>query len=54
MKKTKNSIYVVQTGDTLASIAADYHINPTQILLQNNITPKMIKPGLVLYLPNEK
>lgn len=54
MKKTKNCIYVVREGDTLNSIAAAYNLNPTQILLQNNITPKMIQPGMALYLPNSK
>ncbi|MCM1324958.1 MAG: LysM peptidoglycan-binding domain-containing protein [Acetobacter sp.] len=51
MKKTKNSIYIVETGDTLNSIAAEYNINPTKILLANNCTPKMITQGMVLFIP---
>jgi len=50
MKKTKNPIYVVKKGDTLNSIALEYNINPTILLLQNNCTPNMLKEGVVLYI----
>ncbi len=50
MKKIKDDIYVVKNGDTLASIAKAYNVNPTFILLANNLTPKMICEGTVLYI----
>ena len=50
MKIIKDEIYVVKKGDTLASIAKEYGLNPTFILLTNNLTPKMICEGKVLHL----
>ena len=54
MQKIKNEIYVVRSGDTLNSIANDYKINPTIILIQNAITPKLIKEGMILYIPKKQ
>lgn len=49
MKKIKHEIYVVQEGDSLDSIARNYKLNPTQILIQNKIGPKL-KKGMVIFL----
>ena len=50
MKLTKNKIYYVQDGDTLDSISQKYNVNPTYILITNNITPKMLTKGMILYI----
>ena len=50
MKLERNRIYYVEEGDTLASIAESFGVNPTYILLTNNITPKMITKGMILYI----
>lgn len=52
MKKEFNTFYIVQKGDTIEKIAEKYQINATSILIRNNITPKMIKEGKVLYIKN--
>ena len=54
MQKVRNEIYVVQANDTLNSIATKYEINPTIILIQNSITPNLIKEGQILYIPLKK
>lgn len=51
MKILKDEIYIVKKGDTLNSIAQSYNINPTTILITNNITPKL-KEGTVLFIKN--
>ena len=51
MKIENNQIYVIKKGDTLASIAQKYKVNPTTILISNNISTKMIREGFVLYIP---
>ena len=48
MKKQNLPIYIVKKSDTLNSIAQKYNINPTEILIQNSITPKQIKEGTIL------
>ncbi len=50
MKKIKDEIYIVKKGDSLSSIAKDFEINPTKILLDNNCLPKMIHEGYILYI----
>ncbi len=50
MKLIKNRIYHVKDGDTLESIAKEFGVNPTYILIENNITPKMISKGMILYI----
>jgi LysM repeat protein len=50
MKTIKNNIYYVKDGDTLDSISQEYNVNPTYILIKNNITPKMITKGMILYI----
>ena len=50
MKKMLNEIYIVKPHDTIDSIAKKYGVNPLMILLYNNITPKMISKGKVLFI----
>lgn len=50
MKKFESPIYVVKAGDTINTIAQKNGVNPTQILLTNNIMPNMIKEGVALYI----
>ena len=50
MKKEYNQIYIVQEGDNIEKIAEKYKISPLSILIANNITPKMIKKGKVLFI----
>ena len=50
MKKENLPIYRVQKGDTLNSIALKYNINPTQILVENAITPSQIREGMIIVL----
>ncbi len=51
MEIKNNPLYKIKEGDTLNSIALKFNINPTSILLVNNITPKNIRKGFVLYIP---
>ena len=53
MKKFLNNLYIVKKGDTIESIAKKYMINSMSILLQNNVTPKMIKEGMILYISRD-
>ncbi len=49
--KTQNlQIYRIQKGDTLNSIANKYSVSPTEILVQNAVTPKQIKEGFYLQI----
>lgn len=53
MQITHSELYCVQENDTLASIAEKFNLNPTSILIINNITPKNIRKGFVLYIPQK-
>lgn len=48
MKAENLSIYKIKKGDTLKSIALKYDINPTQILVENAITPNQIREGFII------
>lgn len=48
MKKIFAPYYIVKKGDTLASIAQKFDISPTQILVENYLTPSSIKEGTIL------
>ncbi len=50
MKKEFNQIYIVKENDTLELISKKYNVCPISILINNNITPKMIKKGKVLII----
>lgn len=51
MNIEQSEIYVVKEGDTLEGLAKKFDVNATSILLANNISPKNIRPGFVIYLP---
>ena len=48
MQKSYLPFYIVKKGDTLSSIAAKFEVSPTQILVENYITPSSIKEGTIL------
>ena len=48
MKIIENDVYFVQKGDTLEKKKKKFQINPTTLLIKNNITPKMITTGFIL------
>ena len=50
MKKEYNNLYIVQKEDNIEKIAEKYNVSAMSILIHNNITPSMIKEGLVLYI----
>lgn len=50
MKKYYEKFYLVQENDSLSSIANKYNINPTQILIENQISPKEIRKGKLLII----
>jgi surface antigen/LysM repeat protein len=45
--------YVVQTGDTVESVAAKFNLNPNSIRWSNNITNDSLKTGTTLQIPPE-
>ena len=50
MKKQFNNFYIVKKGESINTIAEKYGVNPTTILIENHITPLMIKEGCVLFI----
>lgn len=50
MKKEYNIFYIVKKGDTIDKIAEKYNVHPTSILINNYLTPKMIKEGCILFI----
>ena len=52
MKVINNKIYEIKEGDSLNSISQKFDVNPTSILIANNISPKQIRKGFVLYIPD--
>lgn len=52
MKIYQNSLYIVEENDSLDKIAEKFKINPTTLLIANNISPKSIRKGFVLFIPN--
>lgn len=52
MEILKNNFYKVKKGDSLSSIAKAYNMHPTELLIKNNISPKEIYEGNVLYFGN--
>ena len=42
--------YIVKENDTIDKIAQKYGLNPTLILINNSITPHMIKKGNILFI----
>ncbi len=54
MEKIENSVYIVQEGDTIDSIAKRFGINPIWLLLKNNISPLQVQKGVVLSVDKDK
>lgn len=50
MKKEFNQIYIVKENDNIEKIAKKYQVSPIYILIYNNLSPKMIKRGRVLFI----
>jgi hypothetical protein len=48
IKKKIFPFYQVREGENLKTIAEKFDINPTKILIDNNITPKQIKNGIFI------
>ncbi len=50
MKKEFNQFYIVKQGDTIDKIAQKYGVSALSILIENAISPKMIREGFVLFI----
>lgn len=50
MRKELNQIYIVKENDNIENIAKKYQLNPINILIYNNLSPKMIKKGTILFI----
>jgi len=48
LKKELNNFYIVQKGDNIETIAKKYGLSTISILIKNNLTPAMIKEGIIL------
>ncbi|MBP3619298.1 MAG: LysM peptidoglycan-binding domain-containing protein [Clostridia bacterium] len=50
IKRRVPEFYQVKKGETLKNISEKFEIDSTKILLDNQISPKQIKEGLILIL----
>lgn len=50
LKKTTFPYYQVKAGENLKTISEKFGVDPTKILLDNNISPKQIKEGIFVFL----
>ncbi len=50
MKKEFNQIYIVKENDNIDTIAQKYEISPIKILIYNNISPKMVTKGKIIFI----
>lgn len=48
MQKSSQPYYIVKRTDTLSSIAARHNLTPSQILVENYLTPAGIREGTIL------
>lgn len=46
VKKINFPYYQLQKGENLKTLSKKFDIDPTQILLENNLSPKQIKEGI--------
>lgn len=49
MEKRKVEIYKIKNVDTLSTISKLFNINPTELLVTNEISPKQIYEGNVVF-----
>ena len=49
MEKRKVEIYKIKNVDTLSTISKSFNINPTELLVTNEISPKQIYEGNVVF-----
>ena len=50
IKKITFPYYRVKHGENLKTISQKFGVNPTKILLENNLSPKQIKEGIFIKL----
>lgn len=50
MKKEKSNFYKIKKVDTLSTIAEKFNKSPTEILIENKISPKQIFEGNIIYI----
>jgi len=48
VKKICFPYYLVKEGDNLRTLSNRFEIDGTKILIDNNISPKQIRPGTIL------
>lgn len=46
VKKINFPYYQLQRGENLKTLSKKFDVAPTQILLENNLSPKQIKEGI--------
>lgn len=50
MQKEFNKLYIVEQNDNIDKIAKKLNVTAISILIKNNITPNMIKKGMILII----
>lgn len=53
MKREKVKIYKIKEGDNLSTISAKFDMNPTELLIKNQTSPKNFYPGNILYISKD-
>lgn len=53
MQKVYLPLYIIKSGDTLASLAEKFNVSPSQILVENYLTPAAIKEGMIISITKQ-
>lgn len=53
IKKVSFPYYRISKGENLKTISAKFGVDPTKILLDNNLTPKQIKEGMFILIKKD-
>lgn len=53
MQKVYLPLYIIKSGDTLASLAEKFNVSPSQILVENYLTPAAIKEGTIISITKQ-
>lgn len=53
MKKGKIQIYKLKNGDNLSTVASMFEKHPTELLIQNKISPKDFFEGNIIYIKKD-